>query len=146
MHPTTGPVVITGVATSVLAVFAVLALLALVPIVWAIVDVLRRPAWQFSTVRKVLWVATLGVGWLIMWPIALISSVMYLAVFRRRLPVAIAPPSMATWDPYASDAGGRPSQLPAAGWYPDPGGTSSRRWWDGKGWTDILEPGPGDPP
>ena len=27
-----------------------------------------------------------------------------------------------------------------AGWYPDPGGSSSRRWWDGKGWTAHLDP------
>ncbi|MHB8218775.1 MAG: DUF2510 domain-containing protein [Acidimicrobiales bacterium] len=136
---------ITGVSTSVLAAFGVLALLALVPIVWAIVDVVRRPSWQFSTSRKVLWVVMLGLGWLVLWPVALISSVMYLAVYRRRLPVALAPPSMATWDPYATESGGRPSQLPPAGWYSDPGGGPLRRWWDGRGWSEYLEPGSGDP-
>ena len=48
-----------------------LALVSLVPIVWAIVDVLRRPTWQFPTSRKVLWVITLAVGWLLLWPMAL---------------------------------------------------------------------------
>jgi len=29
--------------------------------------------------------------------------------------------------------------LPPAGWYPDPAGGPSRRWWDGSGWTHDLE-------
>lgn len=29
---------------------------------------------------------------------------------------------------------------PAAGYYPDPAGGPSRRWWDGTAWTDAFEP------
>lgn len=120
--------------------FGGLALVALVPIVWAIVDVLRRPPWMFSSGRKVLWVATLVIGWLILWPMALISSLLYLFVFRRRFPVGqpVSMP-MATWDPYAtSGGGGRPPDLPPAGWYPDPSGQYAERWWDGRGWSDHV--------
>ncbi len=28
----------------------------------------------------------------------------------------------------------------AAGWYADPAGSESKRWWDGTGWTDHLHP------
>ena len=28
--------------------------------------------------------------------------------------------------------------LPPAGWYPDPGGTSQQRYWDGNTWTEHL--------
>ena len=28
--------------------------------------------------------------------------------------------------------------LPPAGWYPDPGGTSQQRYWDGNAWTEHL--------
>ena len=32
------------------------------------------------------------------------------------------------------------------GWYPDPYGTSSLRWWDGQNWTERLNPEPDRPP
>ncbi|GAA2138457.1 DUF2510 domain-containing protein [Actinomadura napierensis] len=32
------------------------------------------------------------------------------------------------------------------GWYPDPYGTGSLRWWDGRAWTDRLNPEPDRPP
>jgi Protein of unknown function (DUF2510) len=73
-------------------VFGALGLVSLVPVVWAIVDVARRPLWQFSRGRKVVWTLMLGVGWLVLWPLALISSVVYLAVLRRRFPPASAVP------------------------------------------------------
>lgn len=31
-----------------------------------------------------------------------------------------------------------------AGWYADPSGLPARRWWDGRQWTDHIQPG-GDP-
>jgi hypothetical protein len=34
-----------------------------------------------------------------------------------------------------------PTPLPAPGWYPDPAGTSRRRWWDGRAWTDYFADG-----
>ncbi|WP_160160988.1 DUF2510 domain-containing protein [Actinomadura sp. K4S16] len=32
------------------------------------------------------------------------------------------------------------------GWYPDPYGTGSLRWWDGQNWTERLNPEPDRPP
>jgi hypothetical protein len=29
-----------------------------------------------------------------------------------------------------------------AGWYPDPWGSASQRWWDGSAWTENLHPQP----
>ena len=38
-----------------------------------------------------------------------------------------------------------PSSTPSAapGWYPDPGGSSQQRYWDGERWTDALSTGTG---
>ena len=32
-----------------------------------------------------------------------------------------------------------------AGWYPDPAGSPSHRWWDGQQWTDQLQAAPTQP-
>jgi hypothetical protein len=31
------------------------------------------------------------------------------------------------------------SELPPAGWYPDPAGSQGRRWWDGRQWTESVQ-------
>ena len=33
-----------------------------------------------------------------------------------------------------------PAQSPPAGWYPDPSGSSSKRYWSGVAWTDRVAP------
>jgi hypothetical protein len=97
-----------------LALFGALGIASLVPIVWAIVDVARRPAWQFSPGRKVMWAVSLGFGWLILWPIALISSIVYLTVLRRRFPQSSSmPPQGGASFPQSGQPGqyGQPGQL-----------------------------------
>jgi Protein of unknown function (DUF2510) len=74
------------------AIYVVVWLASLIPVVWAIVDVTRRPPWQFSGVRKVMWALTLGLGWFFLWPLALVSAVWYLSVLRRRFPPTAAQP------------------------------------------------------
>ena len=129
-----------------LLVLGALALVSLIPVLWAVVDVLRRPAWQFPPGRKALWAITLGVGWLIgLWPLALVSSVLYLTVLRRRLPSRVAPAPEPAAQPVAAPGPVppmRPPELPPAGWSPDPSGTVGERWWDGVGWTDHQRPRP----
>jgi hypothetical protein len=139
-----------SVPSGFILVFGALALVSLVPIVWAIVDVVRRPAWQFSAGRKVIWTLTLSVGWVLLWPLALVSAIVYLAVLRRRFPPAAAGqgPGQGPGPPWQGQGQGqgpypmeppslpRPRDLPPAGWYPDPSGRPGERWWDGVGWSD----------
>jgi hypothetical protein len=37
-----------------------------------------------------------------------------------------------------SAAPGSPPPQPAAGWYPDPGGSGDQRYWDGQRWTEHI--------
>jgi hypothetical protein len=32
-----------------------------------------------------------------------------------------------------------PVSGPPAGWYPDPSGQPRQRWWDGRGWTELIQ-------
>lgn len=135
-----------------LSVIFVVALASLVPVVWAIVDVARRPPWQFSPGRKVLWALTLGVGWLILWPVSLVSSVVYLTVIRRRLPPAAA--GRSTAPPGAGPGQWRsgpwmqgpwpPAQPPRGQWppAPPPQGQPPHSWPPGQ----PRQPTPSGPP
>lgn len=114
--------------------YGAVGLAALVPIVWAVVDVLRRPAWQYPPWRKVMWTGTLVLGWVVLWPLALAVSLVHLLVVRRHLPApAAAPVPQAPVPPPPP-----PSSLPPAGWYPDPSGLPGERWWDGRGWSPHV--------
>jgi len=119
----------------------VVTLLALIPVVWSIVDVVRRPATQVTASQKTMWTIGMAVSWVFLPPLAGLWALWYLLVLRRRLNISVnAALSQATWDPYQTAAGGRPPDMPPAAWYPDPGGSSSERWWDGRGWTTHLRP------
>ena len=105
-----------------LTLFAALAIASLVPIVYAIVDVARRPAWQFSPGRKVLWAVTLGVGWLILWPVALASSIVYLTVLRRRFPPSASVPPQGPQFPHYGGGGPYGGPYGGSGPYGGPSG------------------------
>jgi len=134
-----------------LTLFGALAIVSLVPVVWAIVDVARRPAWQFSTGRKVMWALSLGFGWVILWPVALISAIVYLAVLRRRFPPFPGTPRQTPGAPPYGDVGrygyggygpygyggGAPGSAP--GPYSDPYGTGPFAGYP------HMPPGPGTP-
>jgi len=130
-----------SVGSGLLIAAGVLMLLALIPVVWSIVDVVRRPPTQVTASQKTMWTIGMAVSWVFLPPLAGLWALWYLLVLRRRFNISLkAGLSQATWDPYQETDGGRPTDLPPAAWYTDPGGSSSERWWDGRGWTTHLRP------
>ena len=48
---------------------------------------------------------------------------------------------MYSLNPNVRTAVSDPTQgTPPAGWYPDPAGSPQQRWWDGRQWSDALQP------
>lgn len=80
------------ISSTVLAVLGILWMLSIIPVVWAIVDIARRPPGQFSITRKMVWTILLSLGLLILWPLGPVSSIVYLVFLRRRLPPTAAHP------------------------------------------------------
>jgi cytochrome c oxidase assembly factor CtaG len=57
----------------------------LVLVIWAIVDLARRPASARPPGRKVLWIVGLVAGWFLFGLVGAIIAVVYLAGTRKRL-------------------------------------------------------------
>lgn len=93
------------------------------------------------------------VGWLVAClMIPIVTAPFYLAVARRKLARAqqpaisalwgsggqvVSPPMGGlAWGPLSAAPAAAPTSAPAAGWYTDPCGEGSNRWWDGNRWTE----------
>ena len=121
-----------------------LALVTLALVLWTVVDVARRPRWQLTGGQKAMWIIGSIVGWVLVWPVAAVTALVYLFVLRRRLN-ALTPPTLipAPSDAHVLVVDQSTRDLPPAAWYPDPVGGPGERWWDGRGWSDHVRPGGG---
>jgi hypothetical protein len=63
----------------------VLYIASLALVIWAIVDLARRPSAAFPSRQKVFWIVGLVVGWFLFPIIGAVIAVAYLAGYRRRL-------------------------------------------------------------
>jgi hypothetical protein len=72
--------------SNVLSIFITLASLAVV--IWAIIDVARRPATALAGKWKALWIAGMVGAWFLLGAIGAIVSAFYLAGLRKRLNAA----------------------------------------------------------
>jgi hypothetical protein len=118
-------------------------------LVVALVDIARRPDWQWKFARqeKILWlilvtlVNVFGIPSLIYW----FSIRPKLIVVERAAAAGQFGPGLLTyggWEPAPFPPVGSP---PLPGWQPDPGGQHRWRWWDGRQWTGHVSDGPDDP-
>jgi hypothetical protein len=118
----------------------------LVLMIVALVDIARRPDWQWKLAgqEKILWLLLV-----ILVNLLAIPSLIYWFNIRKKLQAVEAaavngqygPGHMtyAGWEPFPA-ALATPAMAPA-GWYPDAGGQARLRWWDGARWTDHTSDG-----
>jgi hypothetical protein len=115
-------------------------------LVVALVDIVRRPDWQWKLARqeKVVWILLV-----ILVNVFAIPSLIYWFVIRKKLiAVQNAAASGAFGPGHLTFSGWEPTppQMAPPGWYPDGGGQQGFRWWDGIRWSEYTwtreSPGP----
>jgi Protein of unknown function (DUF2510) len=121
-------------------------------LVVALVDMVRRPDWQWRLAgqEKVLWVLLV-----VLVNFLAVTSLIYWFVIRKKLvAVELAAASGQLGAGYMTYGGWQPDPYPPQGfvppgWHPDPSGQHRLRWWDGTRWTEHAwsgapaEPAPG---
>jgi hypothetical protein len=113
----------------------------LVMMIVALVDIVKRPEWQWKLSRqeKVLWLLLV-----ILVNFLAIPSLIYWFNIRKKLKVVEESAANGLYGQgHMTYAGWEPVPVPIPhsgaappGWYPDPGGQWPFRWWDGAGWTE----------
>lgn len=138
-----------GIAALIIAWFVVWGG-SLVMLVVALVDIVRRPEWQWKLAgqEKVLWLLLV-----ILVNILAIPSLIYWFSVRKKLVAVEQAAAAGQFGPgqmtYAGWAPVPPNPYPGMvppGWHPDPSGQQQWRWWDGTRWTDHTWSEPPPPP
>ena len=130
-------------------VWGAVAIASLVMMIVALVDIVRRPEWQWKLAgqEKVLWILLV-----ILVNILAVPALIYWFSIRTKL-IAVEQAAAAGrygpgrmtysgWAPVPPDPS--PGRVPAA-WYPDPSGQYQWRWWDGIGWSGHVWSSPPSP-
>jgi hypothetical protein len=68
-----------------MSVWSLVYIATLVLVIWAIVDLARRPSAALPPRRKVFWIVGLVAGWFLFPLIGAIVAIVYLAGYRKRL-------------------------------------------------------------
>jgi hypothetical protein len=119
----------------------VLGIGSLVMFVVAIVDIVKRPDWQWKLAgqEKILWLLLV-----ILVNILAIPALVYWFNIRKKLIAVEEAAAAGRYGPGQMTVSGwvpGPAPGPAPpGWYPDPGREYPWRWWDGGRWTGHTQP------
>ena len=139
-----------GIAALVI-LYVVVVVGSLVWLIVALVDICRRPEWQWKLAHqeKVLWILLV-----ILVNFLAIPSLIYWFNIRKKLLAVEAAAAAGQFGPgYLTYGGWQPGPpMPVAfgpavppGWQPDPSGQHQLRWWDGGAWTADTWGTPGPP-
>lgn len=107
----------------------IIGLVTLVLFVFVLVDMVRRPSWQWQRAgsNKAIWI-TLEVALFVLFGLlSVVSGIVYLVAARPKL---VAAENAAN---YSGGYGGVPPS-----WQPDPSGRHQLRYWDGTAWTEHV--------
>lgn len=124
----------------------VIAIGSLVMLIVALVDIVRRPDWEWKLAgqEKVLWLLLV-----ILINVLAIPSLIYWFNIRKKLKAVEAAAAAGQYGPgHMTYAGWEPFPAPQPnptvappGWYPDASGQAQFRWWDGTQWTGHTSAG-----
>jgi hypothetical protein len=123
------------------AVYGVVVIGSLVLFIVALVDIVKRPDWQWKLAgqEKVLWILLV-----ILLNFLAIPSLIYWFNIRKKLIAVERAAASGQYGPGHMTYSGwepTPPPLPPPGWHPDPGGQQQLRWWDGTRWSEHTRNG-----
>lgn len=117
--------------------------------IFCIVDIVRRPDWQWRLAgqEKILWLLLVILINFMCLP--LVMSLIYWFAIRSKLVAVEKAAQAGQYGPGFMTVGGWVPGMATAptggppGWFPDPGAPANFRYWDGAHWTGHTNPNPG---
>lgn len=127
-----------GFVVLLIVAYAVVIIGSLVMFIVALVDIIRRPDWQWKLAgqEKVLWILLV----ILVNFLAIPALIYWFSVRKKLIAVQNAATSGSFGPGHLTYSGWEPTppHMAPSGWYPDPSGQRGLRWFDGFQWSDYT--------